>query len=250
MRTPQKSSRGFAQSAVVVRRQKYEIPISSVVAETMKLLANGLHGYQIMNCSRHTVTKYLFDKQTHAAIHIKLCKKLNHVSNASYEIEHSTTEIEHKEPISVVFFIPQHATLQMLEPYYNLSTKHCDVNKFEELQMDTTSLYLALAEKELEDCIRPEKKAEWERLRPRGCTNTFTADAVANFFPRKCCDMHKKLDNREPGLLIEEFRFTEILCSCRKNFCCNDVTTNEKKLSGKNLNKRVLEECDDESWEN
>ena len=29
---------------------------------------------------------------------------------------------------------------------------------FEELEMDTDFLYLALAEKELEDCIRPEKK--------------------------------------------------------------------------------------------
>ena len=30
--------------------------------------------------------------------------------------------------------------------------------------MDTDSLYLALAEKELEDCIRREMKAECERL--------------------------------------------------------------------------------------
>ena len=29
---------------------------------------------------------------------------------------------------------------------------------FEELEMDTDFLYLALAEKELEDCMRPEKK--------------------------------------------------------------------------------------------
>ena len=30
--------------------------------------------------------------------------------------------------------------------------------------MDTDSLYLALAEEELEDCIRPEMRAEWQRL--------------------------------------------------------------------------------------
>ena len=48
----------------------------------------------------------------------------------------------------------------MLELYYNFFTKFCDVGKFEELEMDTNSLYLALAEKELEDCIRPEMKAE------------------------------------------------------------------------------------------
>ena len=45
--------------------------------------------------------------------------------------------------------------------------------------MDTDSLYLALAEKELEDCIRPEMRAEWQRLRSNDCVDNFTADAVA-----------------------------------------------------------------------
>ena len=34
---------------------------SSVVAETMKLLANSSYGYQIMDRSRQTVAKYLSD---------------------------------------------------------------------------------------------------------------------------------------------------------------------------------------------
>ena len=53
----------------------------------------------------------------------------------------------------------------MLELYYNFLTRFCDVNKFVELEMDTDSLYLPLAEKELEDCIRPEMRAEWQKLR-------------------------------------------------------------------------------------
>ena len=47
--------------------------------------------------------------------------------------------------------------------------------------MDTDSLYLAVAEKELEDCIRHEMRAEWLRLRSNDCVDNFTADAVANF---------------------------------------------------------------------
>ena len=72
--------------------------------------------------------------------------------------------------------------------------------------MDTDSLYLALAEKELEDCKRPEMRAEWQRLRSNDCVYKFTADAVANFFPRTCCVKHKKHDKREPGLFKGEFR--------------------------------------------
>ena len=56
------------QSAVVARREEDENPNSSVVAETMKLLANSSYGYQIMDRSRHNVTKNLSDEKTHGAI--------------------------------------------------------------------------------------------------------------------------------------------------------------------------------------
>ena len=35
--------------------------------------------------------------------------------------------------------------------------------------MDTDSVYIALAEKEPEDCKRPEMRAEWQRLRLKDC---------------------------------------------------------------------------------
>ena len=111
--------------------------------------------------------------------------------------------------------------------------------------MDADSLYLHLAEKELEDCIRPELKAERQRLRSNDCVDSFTANAVAPFFPRTCCVKHKEYDKREPGLFEEEFRRTEMLCLYSKKYYCYDVTCNKPKLSGKGLNKRVLEESGD-----
>ena len=95
------------QSAVDAIRQGDENPNSSVVAETMKLLANSSYGYQIMDRSRHTVTKYLADEKTHAAINSKLFKKLDQVNNSLYEVELAKAQIEHKEPIIVGFFILQ-----------------------------------------------------------------------------------------------------------------------------------------------
>ena len=130
----------------------------------------------------------------------------------------------------------------MLELYYNFFTRFCGVIKFEELEMDTDSLYLALAEKKLEDCIRPEMKAEWQKLRSNDCVDNFTADAVANYFPRTCFVKHKQHDKREPGLFKEDFRCTEMLCLCSKTYCCYDVTSNKLKFCSKGLNKPVLEQ--------
>ena len=74
--TPRKCFNNFVQSAVDARSQADQNPNSSVVAETMKLLANSSYGYRIVNRSRHTVTKYLNDEKTHSAINSIMFKVL------------------------------------------------------------------------------------------------------------------------------------------------------------------------------
>ena len=154
--TPRKCFNNFVQTPVDARRQGDENPKSSVVAETMKLLANSSYGYQIMDRSRHTVTKYLNDEKTHSAINSKMFKRLNHITDQLYEVKLVKSEIEHREPIIVGFFILQYAKLRMLELYYNFFKKFCDTDKYEALEVDTDSLYLALSEEKLEDAILPE----------------------------------------------------------------------------------------------
>ena len=90
-------------------------------------------------------------------------------------------EIKHREPITVGFFSLQYATLRMLDFYYNFDRKFCDTDKYEELELDTDSLYLALSKQKLEDVILPEKRAEWDQLRSKDCTDNFTANATDNF---------------------------------------------------------------------
>ena len=181
--TPRKCFNNFVQSAVDARRQGDKNPDSSIVAETMKLLANSSYGYQIMDRSRHTVTKYLNDEKTHSAINSKMFKRLNHITDQLYEVELVKLEIEHREPIIVGYFILQYAKLRMMELYYNFFKKFCDTDKYEELEMDTDSLYLALSEENLEDVIVPGKRAKWDQLRSKDCIDNFTANATDNFSP-------------------------------------------------------------------
>ena len=163
--TPKKCLNSFVQSAVDARRQGVENPNSRVVAETMKHLANSSYGYQIMDRIRHSVTKYLNDEMTHSAINNELFKRLNFINDQLYEFELVKSEIEQREPILVGFFILQYAQLRLLELYYNFFNKFCDTGKYERLEIDTDSLYLALSEENLEDIILPEKRNEWEAMR-------------------------------------------------------------------------------------
>ena len=242
---PVKFFNNFVQSAVNARRKGGENPKTSVVAETMKLPANSSYGYQIMNRSRHTVTKYLSDEKTHGTINTKLFKRLDHIIDQLYEVELAKAEVEQKELIIVGFIILQYAKFRLLELYYKFFERFCDVDKFEELEIDTDSLYLALSEKKLYDCVREESKFEWELLRTKDCKDDFTANAAINFFPRTCCTEHKKHDKREPGLFKAEFRWTEMLCLCSKTYCCYDFNSKKNKVSSKALNRRTLEDCGD-----
>ena len=127
--TPRKCFNSFVQSAVDARRQGDKNPNFSVVPETMKLLANSSYGYQIMDRSRHTVTKYLSDEKTHSASNSKLFKRLNHITDQLYEVELVKSQIEHRQPIIVGFFILHYAKLRILELYYNFFKNFCDTDK-------------------------------------------------------------------------------------------------------------------------
>ena len=122
--------------------------------------------------------------------------RLKIINNNLYEVELGKKEIEHREPIIVRFFILQYAKLLMLELYYIFFAKYCDVNKFEELEMDTDSLYFVLAETEVEGCVLPEKSDKWDQMRANDCNDEISADALNNFFPCTCCSVHKKHDKK------------------------------------------------------
>ena len=111
--------------------------------------------------------------------------------------------------------------------------------------MDTYSLYLALAEENLEDCILPENKTQWLQIRRNDCRDYFKAYAKKKLFQHTCCVVLKKHAEREPGLFGEKFRCTEIMCLCSKTYCCYDSKSNKFKISSKGLNKRRPEDTGD-----
>ena len=110
--------------------------------------------------------------------------------------------------------------------------------------MDADSFYLASAEEELYDCIRPHTKREWIDFRSSDCADDFKANATTNFFPRTRCTKHKKHDKREPGFFKEEFRCTECcVCAARRNAVM--IPNHNCKFSSKGLNNRTLESSGD-----
>ena len=150
-------------------------------------------------------------KKTNPAINSAFFKQLRYINDSVYEVELIRAQIEHREPIIVGFFILQYAKLRVLELHYNFFQKYCHQNMFEELEMNTDSLYSALAENNIPDCIKQDM-VEWAFIRRGDCSDEFEAYSLGNFFPRNCCFTHAQLNKREPGLFKDEFRATEMIC--------------------------------------
>ena len=106
--------------------------------------------------------------------------------------------------------------------------------------MDTDFLYLALAEEYLDGYIHPSKRAEWIEKQSKDCRDDLRADTKNNS-PLTCCAKQRKHDKREPGLLKEEFRFTEMLFMSSKIDCYYDSKSQKHKFSSKGLNKHASE---------
>ena len=76
----------------------------------------------------------------------------------------------------------RHAEVQMLELFYNFFDRFVAFNNFQEIDKDTDSLHLGLAEN-MTDCIRSEMNAEGTKMRLSDYNNTFEAYPSGVFFP-------------------------------------------------------------------
>ena len=194
----------FVESAVNACCQGDEIPNSGVNAETVKLLKSSSYGYQIMDRSLPSVTKNQNEEKKTCCDQKKVFKRLYYIDDQFFELRLVKSGIEQKEPTIVCFFGLQYAKLTILELDYNFSTKVSDIDKFEKMELD--SLFFALAEKKLYDCIRGEKKQKWELLGSINCNDSFSAKSWSIFFYDRVALGTRKSDKRELEMFKREFR--------------------------------------------
>ena len=97
----------------------------------------------------------------------------------------------------------QGARIRILELHYIFFTNFCKVNKFQELEMVTVSLYVDFTDEEMQNSSQPEMKTGWRQFRSQDCKDIFSADLVTKFIFRTCCVRYKK--KRDSLLFSKKF---------------------------------------------
>ena len=215
--------REFGESVSDARRAGDRDPSNSILADTMKLLGNSAYGKTVTNQQRHRVVKVADETDAPRFINDNHFRALDDLGGGVYEVELTKRVINLNLPIQIGFFVYQYAKLRMLEFYYDFLMTFIHHSDFEMCEMDTDSAYLAISGNTLDEIIKPEKRALYEREKNK-------------WFPREDTPAHKAFDKRTPGLFKVEWEGVGIVALCSKTYFCFG---NEDKVSCKGLNKKT-----------
>ena len=197
---------------------------STVVAETAKTVGNAGYGRFIMDVSRHENINYEEDEsKVCRAINSLFFRDLQEISEGVYELKSSKKKLKMNLPIQIGFFVYQYAKLRMLQFYYEVIDHFLDRSDFELLEMDTDSLYMALAGDSVEELVNPERKEEFETTK-------------SSWFPRTDSPEHIAYDKRTPGLFKVEWSGQGFVGLNSKTYYC--WSQDGDKYSCKGVNKK------------
>ena len=118
-------------------------------------------------------------------------------SKISYKIELRKDKLTINRPFQVGIVVYQLAKLRMLQFYYEFLDYYLDWRDFELIQMDTDSMYFALAHDKFEDAIKPDYRVQFEADKKKSLA-------------------WDKWSNREPGLFKLEKQGTRAIALCSK----------------------------------
>jgi len=241
---PNPCLRGFGDFVSNARREGHRGG-SAVVAETAKTVGNAGYGRFIMDSSRHLDIKYEED-------HVKVARTINsywfrdleEIDDGVYELKSSKKRIKMNLPIQIGVFVYQYAKLRMLE-FYHCIDHFLDRTDYELLEMDTDSLYMALAGDSVDALVKPELREEFEAVK-------------SSWFPRNDTPEHAAYDKRTPGLFKVEWSGQGFVGLNSKTYYC---WGEKDKYSCKGISKkrnsikkdtylRVLKTQESESGEN
>ena len=117
-----------------------------------------------------------------------------------YEVEKKKKSVVLDNPIQIGVAVYNYAKLVMIK-FWDFLDTYLMKSHFELCQMDTDSLYFAIAAESIDDCVKPDKKEEWIEAKKKW----FPSDdqTIIDFYGHQVTTAQHSL--REPGLFKLEF---------------------------------------------
>lgn len=219
---PEKIFDWFVNEVADNRRKGDADKEKALLAEVFKLLGNSAYGKFIEAVERQTRTLYTRDEdEVDKNLRSAFFEDLEEIGDA-YKIKLRKPKVTINRPFQVGIVVYQLAKLRMLEFYYNFLDYYLDRRDFELIQMDTDSMYFALAHDTLDEAMQPELRDHFEA-------------------EKKTWSAWDKWSGREPGLFRLEKEGTRAIALCSKCYLVENEASGQAKMSSKGVNKKQNE---------
>ena len=124
---------------------------------------NSGYGKTITNQLKHRNVEYCSDAEASQKVSTPLFRKLDNITEDTYEVEPCKKTFKLNLPIQVGFFVYQYAKLRMLQFCYDFLDKYLDRTDFQMCEMDTDSAYIAILGERVESSVKPELRVEFHQ---------------------------------------------------------------------------------------
>ena len=193
--TPEPCFKPFGDAVSDARRAGDADPSKAIIADTMKLVSccfvvgnkgregkhfmdrkknlhksflisqvgNSGYGKTITNQLKHRDVEYCSDAEASRKVNTHLFRKLENITEDTYEVESCKKTVKLNLPIQVGFFVYQYAKLRMLQFYYDFLDKYLERADFQMCEMDTDSAHIAISGDSVESLVKPELREEFQQ---------------------------------------------------------------------------------------
>ena len=236
--TPKKVFEQFVNDVTDTRRMADMDPSYKIRGETAKTKGNAAVGITMMDKAKHTSVKYCELNNVSGHIRSPLFKSLEELNGGIYEIEKTKKKIVHDVPLQIGIAVYSYAKLNLI-CFWDFLNKYLVNDYYQIMECDTDSLYLALAKDTLDECVKPELKEEWDRVKHK----FFASDSNEPVeFAGKTIPL-RQYDKRTPGKYKIEFEGVGMICLNSKVYHCwsDEVDDNGEtivKTSCKGIQKK------------
>ena len=228
---PQICFKKFVDDVCNDRRAGDRDPNLSIIADTSKLIGNSVYGHSLMDKEKHSHVIFTDLEGANKHVNSPFFNDLEEMDEETFEVKMQKKKVKYDLPIQLGFFVYNYAKLRMLEFLYDFIDKHLVRSKYNLIEMDTDSLYLALSTDSIDDAIKP------------GMENSF-ADTKNEFFPRSGTSEIAAFDSRTPGLFKVEWQGDGFVGLAAKTYYCF-ADKGKDKYSSKGVNKKLKLTKDD-----
>ena len=151
---------GFMDEIIDERRKADLDPAFKVKGLCAKFFGNCGYGRTLLDKYKFTRTTFVEDENVPAHIKDPFFKSVLELNNGLHEVQKGKRSVNLDNPLQIGLAVYNYAKLKMIQ-FWDFLDTYLQKDSFELMEMDTDSLYLAISEDNLDDCVKEDMKAEW-----------------------------------------------------------------------------------------